>query len=416
MNKKINVGLFSPGWPLSAYPNGIVTYVQNIISGFNEYDVLATIVTANIQVGASGASGASILDLAQFYKDRNFMVKLCDKILLSGVANDCVISACRDYKIKRDISVIIDALNSLKNEVDIIEVEEAFGKAKYLEKETSVPIVTRLHGPWFIIGQYSKLAEVKGYKYRVHAEGDAISASHGITAPSMDVLNRVREYYDFPLPLAKVIPNPVLPVPIERHWQYRPELNPTILVVGRFDLVKGGDLAIDVFRIIATKNKVVELVFVGPDREIIINNRSYMFSSYVNTFIPEESIKKRIKFCGHYSVDEIAALRQKTTITLIPSRYETFSFSLAEALAAGSPVVAYNVGAIGELVTDGYNGLLAEAESRESMAEIILNLLDDPEKMKRMSKNSINDTKARFSPKVVAQQTLDYYRSIIDKY
>jgi glycosyltransferase involved in cell wall biosynthesis len=95
------------------------------------------------------------------------------------------------------------------------------------------------------------------------------------------------------------------------------------------------------------------------------------------------------------------------------SRYETFSISLAEALAAGSPVVATNVGAIKELVTSHFNGLLAEPESAASIAENVLTLLDDPQKMQVLSRNAIEDSKARFAPKIVAKQSMEFYRSII---
>ena len=410
--KQTSVALFSPGWPLNKYPNGIVAYINNIISGFDN-QVIPTIVTAKLD---SRTSDISTLDLAPGYKNKSYVNKLCNRVLLSGVANEYIENMCRDYGAKQEAKVIVEMLNSFQNRIDVIEIEESFGKAKYLVKKLSIPIVTRLHGPWFIIGQHLKLRDAKDYQFRTIAEGDAIKLSHGVTAPSLDVLERVRDYYDCQLPLATVIPNPVSTVPLKEQWLYQPKFKPSILVVGRFDLVKGGDLAIDAFRIIASKNKDVELLFVGPEREVIVNKSSYTSSSYVDAFIPEEPIKKRIKFLGHCSFDEIVQLRRKTTITLIPSRYETFSISLAEALAAGSPVVANNVGGISELVINGFNGLLAEPQSAESMAENILRLLDDPEKMKFMSKNAINDSKQRFSPEVVAKQTADYYRTVIDKY
>ena len=86
---------------------------------------------------------------------------------------------------------------------------------------------------------------------------------------------------------------------------------------------------------------------------------------------------------------------------------------MAEALAVGSPVVAANVGAIKELITDGFNGVLAEPESAKSIADKVLSLINEPEKMQRLSKNAIEDCKKRFSPEVVAAQTLDYYQSVL---
>ena len=90
--------------------------------------------------------------------------------------------------------------------------------------------------------------------------------------------------------------------------------------------------------------------------------------------------------------------------------------SLLEALAAGCPTVATAVGGIKEIITDGYNGLLAEPESAESIAEKVLGLIESPEMLKLMSKNAIEDSKRRFSPTVIAAQTLDYYQTVLAKY
>jgi glycosyltransferase involved in cell wall biosynthesis len=66
-----------------------------------------------------------------------------------------------------------------------------------------------------------------------------------------------------------------------------------------------------------------------------------------------------------------------------------------------------------EIITNDFNGLLAEPESAESLADNILKLLDDPEKMQRLSRNAITDSQKRFSPVTVAKQTEVYYRSIM---
>jgi glycosyltransferase involved in cell wall biosynthesis len=111
----------------------------------------------------------------------------------------------------------------------------------------------------------------------------------------------------------------------------------------------------------------------------------------------------------HYQ--HIADLRKNSLVTIVCSRYENFPLSLLEALSAGCPTVATSVGGMKEIVVNGYNGLLAEPEP-ESIAEKLLELIEDPIKMPLLSKNAI-DCKKRFSPEVVAAQTIDYYKSVI---
>jgi len=404
--KPISIAYVSPGWPLSSYPNGIVSYIKNMVAGFDE-DVIAHILTHQMGIGKSDISA---IDLSEFVEERDLVNKLIDKVLyrIKSQAMEKKLCQRRWVDVSKRIITGMDGLG-----LDLIEVEESFGLGKTLVEQINVPVVTRLHGPWFIHGPIMQLEHKNDFEPRVEAEGIAIKLSHAITAPSQAVLDDVREYYNHPLPNAKVIPNPVPPVDDDHLWQHNPDSVPFVLIVGRFDLQKGGDLAINAFNLLAQENLDIKLLFVGPDRGLNIDGRKLSFEQYVDRYVTKQSVKDRISFLGHCDSDKIKELRQKAAVTMMTSRYETFSISLAEALSAGSPVVATNVGAIKELVTDGYNGLLAEAGSAESIAEKVTELINDPKKMKMLSKNAIEDSKKRFSPSVVAKQTVQLYKSVI---
>jgi glycosyltransferase involved in cell wall biosynthesis len=62
----------------------------------------------------------------------------------------------------------------------------------------------------------------------------------------------------------------------------------------------------------------------------------------------------RARFVGQVSAVELAGLRARAALALVPSRSaETFGLAAAEAMAAGVPVVASAVGALPELVDAG---------------------------------------------------------------
>jgi glycosyltransferase involved in cell wall biosynthesis len=409
MNEKLlRVGFFSPGWPLSSCPNGIVAYIQNIVMGLE--NLAHPIVLTDHFYGH--VFNEEVVDITNFEYKRTVPQKVIDKIL--GKLESPYIHKLR-YKnfITHDAGRLCRAIEQSEVNLDILEIEESYGVASALIKSNSVPIVTRLHGPHFTMGSIMKYEDCWDYKLRIFYEGEIIKNSHGITSPSLDVLERVRNYYDIELPHARVIPNPINPVADENRWHYTPSKSPSILFVGRFDAIKGGDLMLQAFRIIAQHNKEVTLKFVGPDRGLLCDGRFLTFNDYLEQEIPELHIKKRIQFLGHQSSEEIKALRKDSLVTVFPSRYENFPVSLLEALSAGCPTVTTPVGGIKEIVTDGYNGLLAEPESSESLADRTLVLLDDVSLMQALSKNAIEDCKQRFYTKVVAAQTLDYYKSII---
>jgi glycosyltransferase involved in cell wall biosynthesis len=69
-----------------------------------------------------------------------------------------------------------------------------------------------------------------------------------------------------------------------------------------------------------------------------------------------------VRFVGRVGGDELAALRARAALAIVPSRSaETFGLAAAEAMAAGVPVVASRVGALAELVDPG--GLVAPGDA-----------------------------------------------------
>jgi glycosyltransferase involved in cell wall biosynthesis len=406
MNKKLSIAYVSPGWPLNSYPNGIVAYIENLILGF-ENKITPYILA---QKTNKQATDERVIDLSTFDVERTLIDKLCQTINIGYVQK-----LHYDRRYLRSSNKILNGLNCLTPPPDLLEIEESFGIVKWLVASSHLPIVTRLHGPWFIHGPIMKLENAPEYQHRVACEGLAIRASHGVSSPSLDVLNRVREFYGLELPNADVIPNPILAVPDEWQWRGVKTNSQTLLFVGRFDLHKGGDLVIDTFRMLAESNRDIKLIFAGKDRGIILNNKTILLREYISTFIHEQHIKDRIEFLGQCDAKQIAQLRRDSLITIVASRYENFGMSLLEALSAGCPVVATAIGGNKEIITDGSNGILAEAGSAESLCEKVSMLIDKPDLMLNLSKNAIEGCKAKYSPSIVAEQTLAFYQTILNK-
>ncbi len=408
--KKISVAYISPGWPASDFPNGIVTYVQNIISGIGNAintNILAHSVSRQEQ-------GNDVVNLSEHVPAKNIWNKIVEKVLYK-LKLRLVYRKLNQRKWNNISESISNGLHSLQTMPDLLEVEESFGLANWLIQNTDIPVVTRLHGPWFINGPIMQLAEKDDFLPRVEFEGKAIQHSHAVTSPSLAVLNAVREHYGIALADARVIPNPVGEVEKSLQWKRDPSLKPTLLFVGRFDLIKGGDLAIDAFKLIAQQDNDIEFLFVGPDRGLASDGQTVFFEQYVDDNIKDSAIKERIKFLGHCDSETITKLRRTATVTIVTSRYENFPMTLLEALSTGCPTVATDVGGIGEILIDGFNGLLAKSDSPEDIAQQALSLLGDPERAEEFSKHAITDCRERFSPEVVAKQTVEFYQSVLSQ-
>ncbi len=80
-------------------------------------------------------------------------------------------------------------------------------------------------------------------------------------------------------------------------------------------------------------------------------------------------------------VPDGAAVMRHLDVLVAPSRQEPFGTVLAEAMAAGTPVVATRVGGLAEVVVDGVTGRLVEPGRPDELAAAVLEVLAARERM-----------------------------------
>ena len=86
---------------------------------------------------------------------------------------------------------------------------------------------------------------------------------------------------------------------------------------------------------------------------------------------------KRIVHHGFVSFEHLVKLLDMCDATVVPSLcYENSPTVIYESLQAGVPVIASNIGGVGELVRDGENGFLIEPGNVEELKQAIIKLKD----------------------------------------
>ncbi len=80
-------------------------------------------------------------------------------------------------------------------------------------------------------------------------------------------------------------------------------------------------------------------------------------------------------------VPDGAAVMRHLDVLVAPSRQEPFGTVLAEAMAAGTPVVATRVGGLAEVVADGVTGRLVTPGRPDELAAAVLEVLAARERM-----------------------------------
>jgi len=85
-----------------------------------------------------------------------------------------------------------------------------------------------------------------------------------------------------------------------------------------------------------------------------------------------------------------------------------------EAMAAGLPVIAPGIGFLPELIEDHVSGRLMDLAG-ENLAPILEELRQDEVKLRDMSRRSLEVSHLRFSPRLQAERTLNFYQKLLKR-
>lgn len=99
-------------------------------------------------------------------------------------------------------------------------------------------------------------------------------------------------------------------------------------------------------------------------------------------------------------------------VFVLPSLKEGLPYAIMEAMSAGLPVVASNVGGIPDLLTHGISGCLVGAKNSEALASELTLLLHDRDKRKKIGENAQKSLRANFMFTRMIQRTITLYHEI----
>lgn len=111
------------------------------------------------------------------------------------------------------------------------------------------------------------------------------------------------------------------------------------------------------------------------------------WASKIRERFTESELADRFIWRGVVDPSEMPALYEEADLFVLPSRFETLGLAVREAMAMGSPPVAFRTGGIPESIAHGETGLLAgEPGSAARLAEAVTVLLSDPERRGQMGR------------------------------
>jgi glycosyltransferase involved in cell wall biosynthesis len=100
---------------------------------------------------------------------------------------------------------------------------------------------------------------------------------------------------------------------------------------------------------------------------------------------------------------------------VLSSKAEGFANAILEYMAAGLPVIATNVGGAREAIIEGETGYTMASGDDATMAQRIIELLNEPERARAMGERGKSIAAEKFSCDLHLQHTLDLYDELLSK-
>lgn len=217
---------------------------------------------------------------------------------------------------------------------------------------------------------------------------------------------------------ADVIPNPIAQEYFEAGQRSRGELRGELdlpssttvfAVIAQITPWKGQDTAIRALAELRSEGTAASLLIVGAPLFTATagrdDNRAY--AQGLRELTTAARLDGHVRFLGHR--EDVPSLLRAADVVLMPSWEEPFGRSAAEAMAAGTPVVATSNGGPREFIADGDDGLLADPRDVEAWAASMRRLAGDEQLRARLGAAAQAKAARLFSPAAHARAVLEVY-------
>ncbi len=145
-----------------------------------------------------------------------------------------------------------------------------------------------------------------------------------------------------------------------------------LLVPARVIPRKGIDVAITAFAQAAAAHPQAQLHIAGETETMP------RYVAHCRQLAADLGVQERVRFLGNLSRADLLRELAAAQAVVLTARQETAPVAVAEALAAGCPVVATAVGGVPDMVTGEQTGLLVADGDPSALAGALVRILEDP--------------------------------------
>lgn len=296
--------------------------------------------------------------------------------------------------------------------IDIVEFAEINAEGYFFARAPWLPFVVRCHTPTFVLRDCFAADELPFDTGIISAcEISLIRQAHGVTTPSRDMARRVAQTTGLDSEKITVIPNPLSGYGVSgngsNHLPRKSSDDLTVLYLGRLEPAKGIHVLAEAIPSVIKSVPRAHFLIAGYDRSTPRGTSQW---AELEQQLEGAGVRTNVEFMGAVDQSDMRALYERSDLCVVPAtQYESFSYTCAQAMAAGKPVVATRVGGMPETVGDGLAGLVVEPGQPSKLAAAIVELLQDGERRVRMGRAGREKVLREFDPIIVARQNLEVY-------
>lgn len=366
------------------------------------------------KMGSSGGIGTSILNLAKGLMTAGHEVY----VLVYGQKEDEVFTEndIHYYRIKnvklkgfsrlltqKKIQKLINTL--VKNKaLDIVEAPDWTGITS--EIKPNCPVVIRLNGSDTYFCHLDQRPVKTLNKFR---EKKALQNAEALLSVSQYTADVTKELFSLKTDFT-IIPNSIDLENFSENDSNTKQEN-IILYFGTLIRKKGSLELPLIFNEVYQANNQAKLIIIGRDASDIVTGNSSVWSMMQPLF--DKAAFQKVTYLGSVPYETIKEHINAATVCVFPTFAEALPVSWIEAMAMQKAIVASNIGWATEVIDNGVNGFLVPPREHQQFAQKIITLLENEALRNQFGAAARKKVEQKFSIEVVAKQSADFYKSII---
>lgn len=177
-----------------------------------------------------------------------------------------------------------------------------------------------------------------------------------------------------------------------------------ILFLGRLVREKGVYELLEAFRRVHRRTPDTELLLAGDGEE----------RGNIERWIAANGMGSCVTLPGYVRGAEKGRMLADADVFVLPTRHgEGCPVALLEAMAAGLPVIASDVGGIPDVVKDGRNGVMLDEVTPEAVERALTEVLGNLERWRLAGRLNMHEAWRKYEAGIVASKLVAIYRSLI---